>query len=269
LTHGKKDLQIHTALGQGDVAHYVLLAGDPGRIPQIASFLNKAAKIAENREFVTYGGFLGSTPVTACSTGVGSPSTAIVVEELSRLGAHTFIRVGTSGGLGEGVEAGDLVISTGSIRSDGASRTYAWPEYPAVAHHEVVAALVEGARRVKQKAHVGITWCVDGFYSENKMLSGGKLMPMSFKGFQLRENAERLMDAKAMGAKNVEMETGTLFTLANIFGLRAGAICLVSDVTPWRGPLQEAYDPHTRMRDCISVAIEAVKILSERDGSKS
>lgn len=268
MKHIKRDLQIHTAVGRGDVAPYILLAGDPSRIPEIASFFVKAQKIAENREFITYRGFVQGTPVTACSTGIGSPSTAIVVEELSRLGAHTFIRIGTSGGLGEGVKAGDLVISTGSIRSDGASRTYAWPEYPAVAHHEVVSALVEGAHRLGQEAHVGITWCTDGFYSENKMLSRGKLMPMSFGGFQLRERAERLLDVKAMGAKNVEMETGALFTLANIFGLRAGAICLVSDVTPWRGPLHEAYDPRTRMRDCIAVAIEAVKILSQKEGSK-
>ncbi|MFB0569441.1 MAG: nucleoside phosphorylase [Nitrososphaeria archaeon] len=268
MKHVKKDLQIHTAVGRGDVAPYVLLAGDPGRISQIASFLEKAQKIVENREFTTYGGFVQGTPVTACSTGIGSPSTAIVVEELSRLGAHTFIRIGTSGGLGEGVNAGDLVISTGSIRSDGASRTYAWPEYPAVAHYEVVSALVEGARRLRQEAHVGITWCVDGFYSENKMLSKGKLMPMSFRGFQLKERAERLLDVKAMGAKNVEMETGTLLTLANIFGLRAGAVCLVSDVTPWRGPLLEGYDPRTRMKDCIAVAVEAVKILSQKEGSK-
>lgn len=267
MTHSKKDLQIHTALGLGDVASYVLLAGDPGRIPQIASFLQDAKKIAEYRGFVTYGGLLNGTPVTACSTGIGGPSTAIVVEELSRLGAHTFIRVGTSGGLGEGVEAGDMVVSTGSIRSDGASSSYAWPEYPAVAHYEVVASLVEAARKLDQAVHVGITWCVDGFYSENKMLSEGELIPMSFKGFQLGERGQRLLDVKAMGAKNVEMESGTLFTLANIFGLRAGAICLVSDVTPWRGPLQEAYDPHTRMRDCIAVAVEAVKILSEKDKS--
>ena len=167
------------------------------------------------------------------------------------------------------MEAGDIVISTGSIRSDGASSTYAWPEYPAVAHYEVVAALVEAAHRLSQKVHVGITWCVDGFYSENKMLSEGELRSMSFKGFQLSEKAERLLDVKAMGAKNVEMESGTLFTLANIFGLRAGAICLVSDVTPWRGPLHEAYDPHTRMRDNIGIAVEAVRILSQKDESKS
>ncbi|MEJ2744874.1 MAG: nucleoside phosphorylase, partial [bacterium] len=125
--------QYHVKLAKGDVGRYVLLPGDPGRVPVIAGFLDKAEKVAQNREYTTYTGEVDGVKVSVTSTGIGCPSAAIAVEELARVGADTFIRVGTAGGLQTDVGIGDLVISTATVREDGTSLQYVPLNYPAVA----------------------------------------------------------------------------------------------------------------------------------------
>jgi len=260
--------QLITGLDSGDVAKYVLLCGEPERVPRIAAALSDERKVAQKREFCVHNGNLGGTPVTVASTGIGGPSTAILLEELANVGAHTFIRIGTSGGIADGLEKGDFVISTGAIRADGTSRSYVWPEYPAVAHHEVVLALIDAARRGKARFDVGVCFSVDGFYSENKVLVGGKISPMSQSGYMPSFAVDRLADVKMMGAKNIEMENGTIFTLCSLFGLRAGSICTVSDVVPWH-PTDKVIDFEQNMTDCINVGVEAMKTLISWDAKKS
>src|SRR5499427_1331022 len=108
--------QYHIECAPGDVGRYVLMPGDPGRVPLIASFLENAQKIAQHREYTTYTGWLDGEKVSVTSTGIGGPSTAIAVEELVKIGADTFIRVGTSGPMQPYVAAGDLVVVTGAVR---------------------------------------------------------------------------------------------------------------------------------------------------------
>ncbi|MBQ8107641.1 MAG: uridine phosphorylase, partial [Ruminococcus sp.] len=104
--------QMHIQTLPEEVGRYVILAGDPGRIPVIAEKLDQPKEISYNREFNVYTGSLLGEKVTVCSTGIGGPSAAIAVEELIRCGADTFIRVGTSGGIRLDVMGGDLVIAT-------------------------------------------------------------------------------------------------------------------------------------------------------------
>ena len=75
--------------GVGDVARYALLPGDPQRVERIFSHLDEARKVADYRGYVTYTGEAGGVGVSACSTGIGYPSAAIVVEELMRIGVET------------------------------------------------------------------------------------------------------------------------------------------------------------------------------------
>ena len=259
--------QLITGLDNGQVAKYVFLCGEPERVPKIASMLSDSKKIAQKREFWIYSGSLEGVPVTVASTGIGGPSTAILIEELANLGADTFIRVGTSGGIADGLEKGDFVITTGAIRADGTSRSYAWPEYPALANHEVVLALVSAAKKAKARFEVGICFSVDGFYSENKVLKDGKLAPMSQSGYMPSFTVDRLADVKKMGVKNIEMENGTIFTLCSLFGLRAGAVCAVSDVVPWH-PTEKIIDAEKSMADCIAVGIDGMRTLIRWDKQK-
>ncbi|MCJ7607799.1 MAG: nucleoside phosphorylase [Thermoplasmata archaeon] len=259
--------QLITGLGPGDVEKYVFLCGEPERVPKIAAGLSEPEEVRKVREYTVHRGMLGDTPTTVASTGIGGPSTAILLEELSNLGAHTFIRIGTSGGIAEGLEKGDFVIASGSIRADGTSRSYAWPEYPAVASHEVVMALVDSANECGARFDVGIGLSVDGFYSENKVLVDGAVAPMSQSGYMPSFMVDRLADAKRMGAKNIEMENGTLFTICSLLGLRAGAICTISDIVPWH-PTDKLLDFEQNMADCIAIGISAMGRLVEWDRVK-
>lgn len=260
--------QLITGLDSGDVAKYVILCGEPERVPKIAAMLKNGKEKKRIREFLIYEGILDGKKVTIASTGIGGPSTAILMEELANLGAKTFLRIGTSGGIADDLEKGDIVICTGAIRADGTSRSYVWPEFPASAHHEMILALIKSAKAKRAKFSVGTTFSVDGFYSENKVLgSNGQFISMSHNGFITEENKSRLKDVKAMGAKNIEMENATIFTLGNLFGLRTGAICIISDVVPWH-PTEKKIDFEQNMSKCIRIGIDAMSILIKWDKKK-
>lgn len=259
--------QLITRLKEGDVAPYVFLCGEPERVPRIAGLLGGGEKVTVVREYTVYRGELGGSAVTIASTGVGGPGAAVLLEELGNLGAHTFLRVGTSGGLGEGVKKGDFVISTGALREDGTSNAYAWPSYPAAAHHEAVLALIAAAEKAGARYHVGVTLSVDAFYAENKILKEGALASMSHGGYLLPSRIDRLRDAAAMGARHIEMENGTLFTLGGLFGFRTGSICTVSDVVPWH-PTDDIINFEENISDCIRVGIEGMRRLIAWDNEK-
>jgi len=259
--------QLITGLGAGDVEKYALLCGEPERVPKIASLLSDPKKVIQYREYTVHRGTLGGTPVTVASTGIGGPSTAILIEEMANLGAHTFVRIGTSGGIADGLQKGDFVIATAAIRRDGTSRSYVWRDYPAAADHEVVLALIDAATKLKLRFDAGVCLSVDGFYSENKVLKDGKVAPMSQSGYMISSMVERLADAKKMGVMNIEMENATLFTLCSLFGLRAGAVCSISDVTPWH-PTEGVVDFEQNIADCIRIGVEGMKTLIAWDRRK-
>lgn len=251
------DAQPITGLRPGDVAPSVLLCGDPARVERIAASFRSAREVCRLREYRVVTGERDGVALTAASTGIGAPSTAILLEELVKLGAHTFLRVGNSGGLAPDLSLGDLVVTTGAVRDDGTSRTYVAPEYPAVADHRLVAALLAAAARRGAPCRAGITWSLDAFYARNAILAeDGSLRSMIAGGYWTRGLEERIADMRAARVLNCEMEAGVLLTLAGLFGVRAGAICVVSDRTPWPGPA--AIDLDRNMATCIEVALQAM-----------
>jgi len=259
------DSQPITGLKPGDVAPYVFLCGDPARVARIAAGWQGRRAICDVREYRVMSGELGGVAVSAASTGIGAPSTAILLEELVKLGAHTLIRVGNSGGLAPRLELGDLVVTTGSVRDDGTSRSYVVPEYPAVADYRVVAALVDAARERGARCHAGTTWSLDAFYARNAVLQpDGSMGSMNAGGYRPPGLAERIESMRAARVLNCEMESGVLLTLAGLFGVRAGCICVVSDRTPWPGPA--AIDLDRNMARCIEVASLAMLRLARADG---
>ncbi len=248
-------VQYHIGLKPGDVPRYVLLPGDPERVPKIARFWDESRKVASHREYVTYAGRYKGVPIASTSTGIGGPATAIAVEELLRVGADTFIRVGTTGALRKEISIGDVVISTAAVRLDGTSKTYIMPEYPAVASYEVVLALIEASESLGVRYHVGLTASSDSFYV-------GQGRP-GFRGY-LPENLKGIHEfLGSVNVLNFEMEAATIFTLANIYGARAGAVCaaIANRVTG-------EFVAGAGVEDAIRVANEAIKILYEWDGLK-
>lgn len=210
-------LQYHLRIGKGDVGRYVILPGDPKRVPLIASHLDDAIEIADSREFVTYTGYLEGEKVSVTSTGIGGPSASIAMEELYKCGADTFIRMGTCGGIALPVMGGDIVIATGAVRMEGTSREYAPIEFPAVADFNVAMALREAAVRLGMNYHMGVVQCKDSFYGQHDP----EEMPVSYELLNKWEAWKRL------GVLASEMESAALFTVAARLGVRAGSAFLV------------------------------------------
>src|SRR5690606_26023108 len=117
--------------------------GDPGRVDLIQSQFDNYEIVGFNREFKVGTGQYQGNSVSVCSTGIGGPSTEIAVLELLQLKAKYLLRIGGTAAIQEGIECGDFIINTGSVRMGGSSNHYARPEYPAVANFKVVQALVE------------------------------------------------------------------------------------------------------------------------------
>jgi len=246
----RKRIQPHIMCGVGDVAKYVLLPGDPRRAEKIASFFDEARKVVDYRGYLGYTGKVDGVPISTCSTGIGCPSAAIVVEELAKIGAETVIRVGTTGALQPEIEVGDIVIATAAVRADGTTRVYSPVEFPAVADFQVASALMEAAERLEKKVHVGIVLSTDAFYGSDEQF------------------LERFRDANVL---SVEMECSALFVIAGLKRLRAGAILAV-DGNLAKGIKKGEFEPgeergelDSRVRraieDEIRIAVEAVKLL--------
>jgi uridine phosphorylase len=255
------DAQPITGCRPGDIAPNVFVCGDPARVARIAAGWDERRTVRVVREYTIVSGSKDGVPLTAASHGIGAPGTAVLVEELVKLGATTILRIGNSGALDPRLELGQLAITTGCVRDDGTSRTYVVPEYPAVADHRVVGALVDAAAALGIPAQTGITWSLDGFYVRNAIAGPGDSMTsMSVGGYWPSHLEARIRDMRQARVMNCEMEAGILLTLAGLFGIRAGAICVVSDRTPWPGP--SALDLDRNMGDCITVATAAMLALA-------
>ena len=162
--HGE---QYHIGLNVGDVGEYVILPGDPKRCVKIASYFDDAKLVADRREYTTYTGYLNGVKVSVTSTGIGGPSASIALEELVNVGAKTFIRIGTCGGVQTDVKGGDIVVATGAIRMEGTTKEYAPIEFPAVANLDVINSLVQAAKNLGHTYHTGVVQCKDSFYGQH------------------------------------------------------------------------------------------------------
>ena len=251
----EQEVMFHIQMKKGDVGRYVFLPGDPGRCEMIASYFDDPKLVAYNREYKTYTGTLLGEKVSVTSTGIGCPSTAIAVEELIMIGADTFIRVGTSGGMQPHFKAGDLGIVTGAIRDEGTTLHYMPPEFPAVADIDVVLALRDAAKKLGYPHHLGISHSKDSFFGQHQP----ERMPVD----------SRLLNRwKAWvqgGAICSEMEAAAIFILSSIYRKRASGIMLIG----WN---QEGDNPEEHVSDLsnlIETAVESVKILIKQDRQRS
>ena len=252
----KLEKQFHIRCVPGDVGRYVILPGDPGRVPAIAALLDGAAPVARNREYNVYTGYLDGERVTVCSTGIGGPSAAIAMEELHNLGADTFIRCGTCGGIDPDVKSGDIVVATGAIRFEHTSLEYAPEEYPAVSDLDVALALREAALSLGKTVHTGVVQSKDSFYGQHSPAR----MPVS--GMLL----EKWEAWKRLNVKASEMEAAALFVIANALGknCRCGACFHVV----WNQEREAAGLDQTMSEDtaaAVKVAVEGMRRIIAKD----
>lgn len=246
--------QYHIQCAPGDVGGYCILPGDPGRCEAIAKYFDDAVHVMTNREYVTYTGTLLGEKVSVVSTGIGGPSAAIALEELCNIGAHTFVRVGTCGGIKTCVQSGDVVVATGAVRMEGTSREYAPIEYPAVPDFDVTTALVQAAKHMDASCHTGVVQCKDSFYGQHSP----HRMPVSYELEQKWEAWKRL------GVLASEMEGAALFTAADSRDVRCGACFHVV----WNQEREKAGLDQQESHDtdlAIRVGIEGLKLLIQAD----
>ena len=249
--------QYHTGVGPGDIGKYVILPGDPKRCSKIAAHFEDAKLVADSREYVTYTGTIDGVKVSVTSTGIGGPSAAIAIDELSKCGADTFIRVGTCGGMQEDVCGGDIVIANGAIRMEGTSREFAPIEYPAVPDVNVMNALIAAADAAGTKYHVGVVQCKDSFFGQHEP----EIMPVSY------ELTDKWQAWLRMGCLASEMESAALFIAGSFLRVRVGSCFLVvaNQERAKKGLInRQAHDTEL----AISTAVDAIRILIKEDDNR-
>lgn len=251
-------MQFHIRCTAGDVGRYCFLPGDPGRCEAIAAHFDDPVHVGMNREYNIYTGYLAGEKVSVCSTGIGGPSAAIAMEELAAIGADTFIRVGTCGGIDLNVQPGDVVVATGAIRFEHTSLEYAPLEFPAVADFDITAALKAASEALGFRTHVGVVQCKDSFYGQH----APEKSPVSYELLQKWEAWKRL------GVKASEMESAALFVVAAALGVRCGS-CFHAVWNQEREKLGLAMPMTEDTSGAIRVGIEAMKRIIEADKKKA
>lgn len=251
-------VQYHIRCKEGDVGRYCFLPGDPGRCEAIAQHFDNPVHVGMNREYNIYTGTLLGKKVSVCSTGIGGPSAAIAMEELTAIGADTFIRVGTCGGIDLNVLPGDVVVATGAIRFEHTSFEYAPSEFPSVPDFDVTLALREASLALGYRTHTGVVQCKDSFYGQHSP----EKSPVSYELLQKWESWKRL------GVKASEMESAALFVVAAALGVRCGS-CFHAVWNQEREKLGMQMPMTEDTSGAIRVGIEAVKRLIAQDQEKA
>ena len=250
MKYSEDGTQYHIGLKTGDVGEIVILPGDPKRCAKIAEYFENPVLVADRREFVTYTGYVNGKKVSVTSTGIGGPSASIALEELVKVGARKFIRVGTCGGMDLNVKSGDLVIATGAIRMEGTSKEYAPIEFPAVADYDIVTALKSASEKLCVPHHIGVVQCKDAFYGQHNP----EIMPVSYE-LENKWNAWL-----RLGCLASEMESAALFVVGSFLKVKVGSIFLV--VANQEREKQGLDNPVVHDTDmAIKTAIEAIKIM--------
>ena len=252
------DRQYHIGLGPGELADYILICGDPARAERTARLFDNVTHERRNREYVTFTGTHHGLPVSIMATGIGADNTEIALVEMFAITENpTILRVGTTGALQPHMQLEDLVISTGAMRLENTSAFFVPEGYPAVAHHEVLLALLLAVEEHQVRYHVGLTATAPGFYAAQ-----GRSVP----GLPLRY-PKLWEEVASYGILNFEMETSTLFTLCGLKGVRAGTVCTV-----FAERSREVFISSERKvpaeTQCVAVGLSALHHLARMDAQR-
>ena len=238
----------------GDVAPYVIVTGSKARVLAFANRWDTYRQIADHYEFLLCTGTYAGYPISACSTGIGGMSVSIAVEELSKLGANTFLRVGVTSPMVDELEYGELIIAKGAVRWDGTSQDYVRPEYPAAAHFEVVMACVSAAEHLGYPYKVGVI---------GDLASLGPEREDGFRGFLGRRTREMHQTLYEAGVIDGTGEAATMFVQSSIYGFRAGVVNVNS-----LDKANQRWDPDADEK-VIRLGLETIRILAAWDQQKA
>ena len=252
------EVQYHIGVGPGDLADYILLPGDQDRVEIVASHFDSVELRHRHREFATATGMYRGMRVSCVSTGIGTDNVEIVLSEILAItDKPTFIRIGSCGALQPGIEIGDLIISTGSLRLETTTSWFVHEGYPAVAHYEAVLALEEAATRLGYRHHMGLAATAPGFY-------GAQGRPIPHLPIRYPDLAEEIA---RQGILNFEMEASALLVLAGLGGCRAGVVCAVY-ANRRTGQFAEG-DVRTQAEAAVvATGLESLVVLAEIDRQK-
>jgi uridine phosphorylase len=247
--------QYHIALERGELAEYILLVGDPGRVAKVASRWDGIEVERSNREITTATGSYRGMRISCMSTGMGTDNVEIVLAEVMEItDAPTLVRIGSSGALQPEIGLGDLIVSTGAVRLENTTDFYVHPGFPAVAHRDVVWALETACHEGGHPYHVGLTATASGFYAPQ----GRQMRTLPVRYPELADELRRQRVA------NLEMESSALFVLAHLAGLRSGTICAAyaqrTDGTFLEGAAKEAAEAR-----CIDAGLAGIHLLWQVD----
>lgn len=250
--------EYHIELAPGDVGRYVFLPGDPGRCEMIANYFDEPAFVTRHREYETWTGYLDGEKVSVVSTGIGCPSAVIALEELVKIGADTFMRVGTSGSMQPHILPGDLGIISAAIRDEGTTSHYLPMEFPAVADFEITQALWEAAQRSGKTSHIGVSQSKDSFYGQH----APERMPVAKR---LQERWDAWMGG---GAICSEMEAAGLYIVSQVLRVRATGIMMIMG-HPDQSPMSAEEWEASKVEHVLPVAIEGMREIIRRDKARS
>lgn len=245
----------HLGINAADIegATLAIIPGDPARVERIANLMEQAKFLASHREYTIYLAKIDGHSVVVCSTGIGGPSTSIAVEELAQIGVRTFLRIGTTGAIQPHINVGDVIVTSGAVRLDGASSHFAPMEFPAVPDFEVATAMVAAAKASGADVHVGVTASSDTFYPGQERYD-------TFSGRVVKRFQGSMEEWQQMGVLNFEMESATLFTMCASQGLKSGCVAgVIINRTQQEIP-DESQMKGTEQR-AISVVVDAARRL--------
>ena len=242
-------MEFHIRCDPKEISKYVFVPGSHDRAKKIAAHFTDMRIVSESRGYLVYSGSVDGIFMTVSSTGMGGPSTAICIEELGHMGADTFMRVGSCGTYQDNVDCGDVIISTGTYRDGGTANTYLPLEFPAVPDFTVTSALVESARRLNLKVHVGLGSAGDAFYAPR--------------------DPEKRDLLKQAGVISGEMESDTLFIVASLRGWRAAALYTSDGTSTETKPVWGEENYKQGEENAILIALNAMKNIALADAASS
>lgn len=213
----------------------LLVVGDPDRVDTVLNYLGDAAEINRNREYRSTKGTFSGQEIGVVSHGIGSAGAGVCFEELCKSGASRIIRVGSAGGMQEGIGAGDVVIATGAVREDGLSHKLVPATYPAAVSANVLTAMRASVESLGYSCLEGLLLTTDLFYPHEVL--GNDL--------QLWQRA---------GVAAVEMECAPLFVICSLHGVESGAVVAI-DGNPLaeNDAAMDSYDPD---QDSVRKAVD-------------
>ena len=230
----------HIAAAADDFAEAVLLPGDPRRAEHIAkNFLTDARLVTDVRNMLGFTGTYEGMPVSAMGTGMGIPSASIYATELvAEYGCRRLVRVGSCGGILPDIELRDVVVATGACTDSGVNRArYGGWDFAAVADFELARATVDVAAERGLAVRTGNVHSGDLFYNPH-------------------DDAVAIW--QKMGVLAVEMEAAGLYAIAAEHGVRALAVCTVSDHVV-SGASTSSHDRERTFDDMVVLALEALR----------